>query len=198
MALMQADFLDLNLLPRGRRRRSITVRRPWRATEALGIALFLFALLTLVPLTVLKSRNDRQLQVAENAIVSSRDEVRKADERLARESQLRQQTQALLFQADALEQQVRQLDAQVEPVSALIQPMTQALPPRVTITNVTEEANGIIRVRGEGGSITLVLEFAAALEQVPAIRTVTVVTVDRVTRPSAPPTAVTYTLELER
>lgn len=195
---MQADFLDLNLLPRERRR--VSVASPLRrgSAELVGLAMLLFALLTLVPLGVIKVRNDRQLARTRVAVTLSREQVREADLALAREAQLRQQIQTLLLQIDALEQQTRQLQEQGDPISSLLQPMTQALPPRVSITRLAPGAGTTVRVTGTGGSTPLVLEFAQALEQVPGVRKVTVVSIDRLTDASAAPTAVAYTLEVER
>lgn len=194
---MQADFLDLNLLPRERRVTIIPSLRPG-SPELLGLVMLLFALLTIVPLGVIKVRNDQQLARTRAALETSRQQVREADLVLARESQLRQQIQTLLIQADALEQQARQLREQGTLISALLQPMTQALPPRVTIERVSQGPGTTVQVTGTGGSTTLVLEFAQALEQIPGVKQVTVVSIDRLTDESAAPTAVVYTLEVER
>jgi Tfp pilus assembly protein PilN len=195
---MQADFLDLNLLPRDRQPTSIGSPGRSRVPEILGLALIFVAVLMLVPLSAIKMRNDRQLARTIAAVDLSRQQVRDADRILARESQLRQQTQSLLIQADALEQQLRRLEAQGDPISSLLQPMTQLLPPRVTITSLVQVSETTIRVTGEGGSTSLVLEFAQSLERLGGIRSVSIVGVDRLMEESAPPTAVRYTLELER
>ncbi|HBY97037.1 MAG: PilN domain-containing protein [Ardenticatenaceae bacterium] len=195
---MQADFLDINLLPRDRRRVSIAPPLGRRFPELLGLAMLLFALLTLVPLGVIKIRNDRQLARTQAAVMLSREQVRATDQALVRESQLRQQIQTMLIQADTLEQQVRQLEEQGGPISLLLQPMTEALPPRVIITSVIPGAGSTVRVVGTGGSTPLVLEFAQALERVPDVRKVTIVSIDRRSDASAAPTAVVYTLEVER
>jgi hypothetical protein len=195
---MPADFIDLNLLPSERRptrRRGGGGRR--NLAGLLGLGLLAFAFLTLFPLLGISYTIGERLETLRASVEASRVGVREADAVLAREAQLQQQIQTTLLQADNLDRQAEQLRTQQLSLSDLLQPMAQALPPRMTIGTVTMLESGTIRVTGEGGSPALVLEFAQALEALPQIRRVNVVGMDRLGGQAAP-TAVAYTLEIER
>lgn len=194
---MASDFLDLNLLPPERRYRSGPPVRTRNAATMLGLGLLAFALLTIIPLWLTKLSVDRRLSQLATAVETTRIQVRDTDSLLAREAQLQQQIQTTLIKADTLERQAARIKAEQPALSELLQPLAQALPPRVTIATLTVSEAGVVRVAGEGGSATLVLEFAQEVERLPNVRRVSVVGMDRLGGDAAP-TAVSYTIEIER
>lgn len=156
---MRAAFPDINLLPSEQRRDRLRSTRAWRMT---GI-LFILATLSLVPLILVRSYNMNAVEELAKQVQQQRREAAHVEGLLAEREQTLRELTAILRRTDTFENQAAQLARAGPPISLSLHAIDEVLPPRVTVIAIYDQG-AFLRLRGQAGSASLVVEFAQTLE----------------------------------
>ena len=191
------DFVDINLLPRPVRPRTIQVDTRWRLPMIIGLGLMTIALLLLMAAFLQKIRNDRLLVHQQEEVGLIEPQVAAYAITQAEVDVLQEQLSTLAKQVDQLEGDAERVERENPSLAPFLRALTGTLLPRMTITGIVEGADGRFVVQGEAGSNALVTDYVNALNEHPDIGSVTPRSVEQVGG-DAPPGAVRWTLEVER
>lgn len=153
---MQSTVPDINLLPPEYRSATIRVGR-------ISILLFMLALLSLLPLLLVRSYNQNAVASLEEQVNVQRREASRVENMLAQREATLEEITTLLQRADVLERRSAELERAGPQISASFRVINQALPPRVTLL-VIQDQGGQLLIRGRAGSSSLVVEFAQELK----------------------------------
>lgn len=192
---MNADFIDINLLPRPVR--PAMGGPTWVRLMVPGILMVVLALLLTVGAAYLKLRNDRILAEQRVELQRTSEEVRDFATLMAEVQVLQQQVTTLATQAQLLEGDAERVGQENPALAPFLSAITESLLPRMKITGLVAQGDNRFILRGEAGSDSLVVSYAQALQQRPEIRSVTPRSVEQIGG-NAPPSAVRWTLEIER
>lgn len=190
---MQAEFPNINLLPYAYRSRVLRVGR-------LSLLLFILAVVSLVPLLLVRTYNNRAIADLATEVRQQRREASQVENLLAQRETTLEEITTVLKRADTLEQRAAELARRGAPVSSSFQVIRDALPPRVALVEIEDQGTRV-RIIGQAGSASLAVEFAQSLED--AGHTVVVEQMQQVPATAAdatdvPPDAVTFTLIMEK
>lgn len=192
---MNADFIDINLLPRPVRP---AMGGPiWVRLMVPGILMVALAIFLLLGAAYLKLRNDRILAEQRVALQRTSEEVRDFATLMAEVQVLQQQVTTLATQAQLLEGDAERVGQENPALAPFLSAITESLLPRMKITGLVAQGDNRFILRGEAGSDSLVVSYAQALQKRPEIRSVTPRSVEQIGG-NAPPSAVRWTLEIER
>jgi hypothetical protein len=191
------DFVDINLLPRPVRPRSVQVDTRWRLPMVVGLGLMTIALLLLMAAFLQKIRNDRLLLRQADELQEVGPQVEAYAITQAEVEVLQEQLSTLARQVDQLEGDAERVERENPSLAPFLRALTGTLLPRMTITGIVEGADGRFIVQGEAGSNTLVTDYVNALNEHPDVGSVTPRSVEQLGG-DAPPGAVRWTLEVER
>ncbi|RME10180.1 MAG: hypothetical protein D6802_10040 [Ardenticatenia bacterium] len=191
---MATEFPDINLTAPSSR-----AARTWQsasAPERLGGLLIIAGLVVLVALFLVKQSNDTQLSRLRDAVEAERARAQEVETLLAEYETLTTHIHTTLETAIRLERLADAVEREGTPFSTVLEAVATALPPRVSITNLTETDDALI-IEGEAGSASLALEFARALQTDPTWKRVRLEKLEEGV-PNGPPTAVNFRLRLEK
>ncbi|HEX8684429.1 MAG TPA: hypothetical protein VF707_19085 [Ardenticatenaceae bacterium] len=191
------DFVDINLLPRPVRPRTIQVDTRWRLPMIVGLGLMTIALLLLMAAFLQKIRNDRLLVRQEDELQDLGTPVAAYAITQAEVEALQEQLSTLARQVDQLEGDAERVERENPSLAPFLRALTGTLLPRMTITGIVEDADGHFIVQGQAGASALVTDYVNALNEHPDIGAVTPRSVEQLGG-DAPPGAVRWTLEVER
>lgn len=187
---MQANFLDLNLLPEQRPRKQRAGPSGW-----LGWALVIFAVATLLPLWRLQATGKARVQDLQRTLDFVREQVRHTDDLMAERDLLERSLEETAAQTAQLEREKAVLSTSQSQVSDRMSAVLEALPPRARLEGISQK-DRTTEIRGWAGSSSLVLSYARSLQELQIFHSVNVVSLGR--RAGDPlPTAVTFVIELE-
>lgn len=192
---MNAPFIDINLLPRPVR--PALGGPTWLRLLVPGLVLLALATLMVLGASLLKVRNDRLIAQQQAEMVALRQAVRDFSVVAAEVEILQQQVTTLATQAQQLEGDAERVNQGNPALAPFLRAITESLPPRMKITGIVARSPTRFLVQGEAGSDSLVVAYVQALERRPEIRSVAPQSVEQVGG-NAPPSAVRWTLEVER
>lgn len=193
--MQNTQFIDVNLLPK--RVRPAVGGAAWARLMAPGLFLLLVATVLVLVSVTLKIQNDRLLAEQRAELDRRRQMVLGFDSMITRVELLREQITILATQTEQLRSDAERVNSANPPLAPFLSAVTSALLPRMKVTGINAQPNGVYLVQGEAGSDALVVEYIQILKQQPEIRTVTPQLIERLGG-SAPPNAVRWTLEVER
>jgi hypothetical protein len=191
------DFVDINLLPRPVRPRTIQMDTRWRLPMIVGLGLMTIALLLLMAAFLQKIRNDRLLNAQRLDVEIAQEDMATVAGVQAEVDMLQEQLSTLAQQVDQLEGDAERVERENPSLAPFLRTLTGTLLPRMTITGIVEGADGRFIVQGEAGASALVTDYVNALNEHPDIGSVTPRSVEQLGG-DAPPGAVRWTLEVER
>lgn len=191
---MQTTVPDINLLPSEYRSTTIRVGR-------ISILLFMLALLSLLPLLLVRSYNQNAVADLEEQVSAQRSEASRVESMLAQREATLEEITTVLQRADVLERRSAELERAGPQISASFRAINEALPPRVTLLAIQEQDTQLL-IRGRAGSSSLVVEFAQELKTRGDGRQVVIDEMQQVTSELAeaqglPPTTVLFRLTME-
>lgn len=193
--MQNTQFIDVNLLPK--RVRPAVGGAAWARLMTPGLILLVVATLLVLVSVTLKIQNDRLLAEQRSEMARRRELVLGFDTLEARVRLLQEQITTLATQTEQLRRDAERVNSENPPFAPFLSAVTSALLPRMRVTGINAQSNGIYLVQGEAGSDALVVEYIQILKQQPEIRTVTPQLIERLGG-NAPPNAVRWTLEVER
>lgn len=193
--MQNTQFVDINLLPK--RVRPTVGGAAWARLMAPGILLLVVSTVLVLFSVTLKIQNDRLLAEQRTEMQRRREEVRGFDALISRVDLLREQITILATQTEQLRRDAEQVNSANPPLAPFLNAVTSALLPRMKITGINAQPNGVYLIQGEAGSDALVVEYIQALKQQPEIRNVIPQLIERLGG-NSPPNAVRWTLEVER
>jgi hypothetical protein len=193
--MQNSQFIDINLLPR--RVRPIVKGSAWARMMAPGILLLAVATVLVLGSVTLKIQNDRILAEQRTEMQRRREDVRGFDALMSRVELLREQITTLATQAEQLRRDAERVNSANPPLAPFLNAITSSLLPRMKVTGINAQPDGVFLVQGEAGSVALVVEYIQILKQQPEISRVTPQLIERVGG-NAPPNTVRWTLIVER
>lgn len=193
--MQNTQFIDVNLLPK--RVRPAVGGAAWARLMAPGLFLLLVATVLVLVSVTLKIQNDRLLAEQRTEMQRRRQEVLGFDSLMSRVTLLREQITTLATQTEQLRRDAERVNSDNPPLAPFLNAVTSALLPRMRVTGINAQSDGLYLIQGEAGSDALVVEYIQTLKQQPEIRNVTPQLIERLGG-NAPPNAVRWTLEVER
>jgi hypothetical protein len=193
--MQNTQFVDINLLPK--RVRPAVGGAAWARLMAPGILLLVVSTVLVLVSVTLKIQNDRLLAEQRTEMQRRREEVRGFDTLINRVELLREQITILATQTEQLRRDAERVNSENPPLAPFLNAVTSALLPRMRVTGINAQPDGIYLVQGEAGSDALVVEYIQALQRQPEIQSVTPQLIERLGG-NNPPNAVRWTLEVER
>lgn len=192
---MNANFIDINLLPRPVR--PAIGGAAWQRLMVPGLVLLAIATFFVLGATFLKVRNDRMLAQQRIEVQRVGQGVRDFSTIIAQVEILQQQVTTLATQAAQLEADAERVSQANPPLAPFLAALTESLLPRMKITGVVAQGENRFLVRGEAGTDSLVVAYVQALQRRPEVRSVTPRAIEQLGG-DAPPSAVRWTLLVER
>lgn len=164
--------------------------------------LFMLAMLSLLPLLLVRSYNQGAVADLEEQVREQRREAARVEDMLAQREATLEEITTILRRADVLEQQSAELARGGPPVSSSFRAINDALPPRVTLLEIQDQETQLL-VRGRAGSSSLVVEFAQQLQLSNDGKQVVIDEMQQITSDTAdeeglPPTTVVFRLTMEK
>lgn len=186
---------DINLLPPEYRSTTLRVGR-------ISVLLIMLALLSLLPLLLVRSYNQDAVAGLAEQVRAQRREAARVENMLAQREATLEEITTVLRISDVFERRSAELERAGPQISASFRAINEALPPRVILLEIQDQGTHLL-IRGRAGSSSLVVEFAQELKTSSEGQQVVIDEMQQVTPEMAdaeglPPSTVLFRLTMEK